>query len=273
MRTLPGFPIVATLTLLCAGVVEPAMGQVTTNQGALDALGSGHPAQHATASHHASRPTHAASHATAKPSAHTSHKTAAKPPGAHSPAATIPAGPPPPPVFKAPVINVPLHPPPPPPPVPVVQDAAGAATAIDNGTRITFGGGSADLNPATMQALQTFATRLKADPQSRADLDAYGAGTADDPSTPRRLALSRGLASRAVLINEGIPSTRIYVRVIGQPTGATKSADAAAPSDRVDMRLSQSPGAAPAPAPANAPADAASPAPAAAPAVSGATGQ
>lgn len=272
MRTFPGFPIVATLTLLCGVAVDPATAQVTTNQGALDALGSGHPARHTTGAQHASKPAHATAHTT-KPGARSARKTVAKPPAAHSPAATIPAGPPPPPVFRAPVINVPLHPPPPPPPVPTVQNAIGTAVAIDNGTRITFGGGSADLNPVTMQAVQAFAARLKADPESRADLDAYGAGTADDPSTPRRMALSRGLAARAVLINEGIPSTRIYVRVIGQPTAATLSADATAPSDRVDMRLSQSPGAAPAPAPANASAEAASPAPAAAPAVSGATGQ
>ncbi|MGI4746324.1 MAG: hypothetical protein ACRYFY_09815, partial [Janthinobacterium lividum] len=171
---------------------------MTTNQGALDALGSGRPARHVTAAHHASRPAHATARTTTKSTAHTAHKTAARPAAAsHVPAATIPAGPPPPPVFRAPVINVPLHPPPPPPPVPVVQNAVGTATPIDNGTRITFGNGSADLNPATMQALQAFADRLKADPQSRADLGAYGAGTADDPSTPRRMALSRGLAARA----------------------------------------------------------------------------
>lgn len=272
MRTFPCFPIVATLTLLCAVAVKPAMAQVTTNQGALDALSSGQPAKHA-AARHASKPSQLKARATPKATPHATRKTNARPVAGHPPAATIPAGPPPPPVFKAPVINVPLHPPPPPPPVPVVQNAIGTATAIDNGTRITFGDGSADLNPGTIQAVQAFAGRLKADPESRADLDAYGAGTADDPSTPRRMALSRGLAARAVLINEGIPSTRIYVRVIGHPAAATLSADASALSDRVDMRLSQSPGAAPARAPANASADAASPAPAAAPAVSGATGQ
>ncbi|WP_419729784.1 OmpA family protein [Lichenicola sp.] len=236
--------------------ISPAAAQVTTNRSALDALGSGKPAAHATATHHPARPAHTSGHGHA--SAHnaatagkgSAHKPAAKS-GRPPPAATIPAAPPPPPVFRAPVINVPLHPPPPPPPVPVVQGAGGTATPIDGGTRITFGAASADLNPTTMQALQNFAAQLKADPLARADLEAYGLGTPEDPSTPRRMALSRGLAARAVLINEGIPSTRIYVRVIGQPTtgdtpsGATPSvtaADTAAPADRVDLHLSRNPG-------------------------------
>ena len=238
--------------------ISPATAQVTTNQGALDALGSSRPAAHTGTAHHAAKPAHPAAHPghtsdhnAAKSGSRATHKAATRSTsGRPPPAATIPPAPPPPPVFRAPVINVPLHPPPPPPPVPVVQDAAGVATPIDGGTRITFGPGSSDLNPATMQALQGFATQLKADPLARADLEAYGLGTPEDPSTPRRMALSRGLAARAVLINEGIPSTRIYVRVIGQPTpdnpsaaGSTgASTDTGSPADRVDLRLSRAPG-------------------------------
>jgi outer membrane protein OmpA-like peptidoglycan-associated protein len=250
MRTFPSVPVVPTLlrVLLAAGATAaaacPAAAQVTTSQRALDALGSGRhaPAPHAAPHHHA--PAHAA-HAPSRVVAKGPAARPARAPGGHAP--TIPAAPPPPPVFRAPVINVPLHPPPPPPPVPVVQTATGTATSIPDGTRISFGAGSADLNPATMQALHDFSDRLKADPQARADIDAISSGTPDDPSTPRRNALSRGLAARAVLINDGIPSTRIYVRVLGQvPAGA----DASAPPDRVDMRLSQAPGTDTPPAPA-----------------------
>ena len=131
-------------------------------------------------------------------------------------------------MFTAPVINVPLHPPAPPPPVPVVQTATGSATPIDDGVRIGFGDASADLNPRTMQALHDFAATVKANPDARAILDAAAAGSPDDPSTPRRLALSRGLAARAVLINDGIASTRIYVRMDPR---------AEAGSDHVDLRL------------------------------------
>ena len=242
--------------------ISPAAAQVTTNQSALDALGSGKPAAHGSVAHHPARSTHAGTHGhaiahnAATSGSRTTHKASAKSnSGRPALPATIPLAPPPPPEFKAPIINVPLHPPPPPPPVPVVQNAGGTATPIDGGTRLTFGAGSADLNPTTMQALQSFAAQLKADPLARADLEAYGQGTPEDPSTPRRMALSRGLAARAVLINEGIPSTRIYVRVIGQPTPAdptsgsagsttagAATAEPGAPADRVDMRLSRSPG-------------------------------
>ena len=148
--------------------------------------------------------------------------------------ATIPPAPPPPPVFRAPVINVPLHPPPPPPPVPVVPTAAGQAATLPGGTRISFGPGSADLNPVTMQALHDVAAELRARPTSRVNLDAFGSASADDPSTPRRLAFERGIAARAVLINDGIASTRIYVRVIGAAPAA-----GGAPADRVDLLPSQ----------------------------------
>ena len=57
---------------------------------------------------------------------------------------------------------------------------------------------------------------------------AYAAGSPEDPSTPRRLSLARALAARAVLINEGIASTRIYVRALG-------SAADDGPADRVDL--------------------------------------
>ena len=221
------------LSAACLSTViarQPAIAQTTTSQSALDALG---PTEKPAAGKSKTRKTqavhHGAVHARPGPPAH----AAAKPPAkrqasGHAPAATIPAGPPAAPVFTAPVINVPLHPPAPPPPVPVVQTATGSATPIDDGVRIGFGDASADLNPRTMQALHDFAATVKANPDARAILDAAAAGSPDDPSTPRRLALSRGLAARAVLINDGIASTRIYVRMDPR---------AEAGSDHVDLRL------------------------------------
>ena len=190
---------------------------------ALDALGPGPDApkagSHRAAAHRAARHPRASVPATpAKPAA-------------AAPSPTIPPAPPPPPVIKAPVIDVPLHPEPPPPPVPVVATAAGAPSTIEGGARLTFGDGSADLNQSNMQALQAFTRQLKADPDARAQIDAYGSGTADDPSTPRRMSLARGLAARAVLINGGVASTRIYVRAIGQPHDG-------GPADRIDLTRS-----------------------------------
>ncbi len=110
----------------------------------------------------------------------------------------------------------------------MVPDAAGDASKLPGGVRITFGPGNADLNPATDAALRTLARAVKADPKVSLNLYAYAAGTPDDPSTPRRLSLSRALAARAVLISEGIVSTRIYPRALGAtaPDG---------PPDRVDV--------------------------------------
>ncbi len=250
-RSVPALPLTGSLLVwLLGATVAPASAQVTTNQGALDSLdslGTGAPVAHgaATRDHHAAHSPHhttgrrqGGGHASDTQNQAQGRTQAQARAAARAPAATIPAGPPPPPVFRAPVINVPLHPPPPPPPVAVVQDAPGTVSPIAGGTRISFGAGSADVNPVIMQGLHDFAQRMKADPLARADLDATSSGAPDDPSTPRRLALARGLAARAVLINDGIASTRIYVRVMGVPA----TADAAAPPDRVDLLLSPVPG-------------------------------
>lgn len=95
------------------------------------------------------------------------------------------------------------------------------------GVRATFGADRSDLNSVTEAAIRSFARPLKATQQA-VNVAAYAAGSADDPSTPRRLSLARALAARAVLINEGIPSTRIYVRALG-PAGGD------GPPDRVDV--------------------------------------
>jgi outer membrane protein OmpA-like peptidoglycan-associated protein len=204
------------MIVLAFALAVPALAQSQGNQRALDALG---PSQATHAHGHARRAARRDAHARA------THDPA---PAAVPPSPTIPAAPPQPPVIKTPVVSVPLHPETTPPPVPVVASAVGVASGIEGGSRITFGDGSADLNPTGMQALQAVAAQLRADPQARAQIDAYASGTADDPSTPRRLSLSRGLAARAVLINGGVASTRIYVRAIGQPSDS-------GPADRIDV--------------------------------------
>lgn len=64
-------------------------------------------------------------------------------------------------------------------------------------------------------------------------VSAFAAGTPDDPSTPRRLSLSRALAVRGILLGEGIASARILVRSLGASTPAI----AAGPPDRVDVTI------------------------------------
>ena len=213
------------LLLLCmagAAQAQPAQpAQPGVNSGALDALKPTARPRPAPPQHHPARPA-------ARPNA-------GKPDTAKPGVAAIPVPPKPPVVPTAPpeiaaippAVAVPVQRPPEPPPVVVAADAPGEAAPAPGGVRVTFGATRADLNPATEAAIRDFVRPLRSTDQP-INLLAYAAGTADDPSTPRRLSLARALAARAVLINEGIPSTRIYVRALG-------SAGGDGPADRVDL--------------------------------------
>lgn len=112
------------------------------------------------------------------------------------------------------------------PPKPVAG-AVGDAVAIKGGLRLDFGNGSSDLNAGMDQALRAFARRAGPGPIS---LVAYAAPDDADPSTPRRLSLARMLAARAVLIDAGIASEKIYVQEHApEPSGA------AGPADRLEI--------------------------------------
>ena len=260
-------PRFAVVTLFAAGlaVALPAAAQVTVNPKALEPLG-GAPAKpsHPAASHrtsHAHRATHqahaktrapaptaesakppskaatparaATTAAPPKPAAHAAEKPPAAPPGprslVHQPP-TVPAAPPPVATLAPLEPPPPAHPPPPQQPVPVVAGAPGEALPIPEGVRVTFGPDSADLNPQTDAALQELAQRAVAHPGATVTVMAYAAGPPDDPSTPRRLSLSRALTARQVLLDRGMGSTHIYVRALGANAGD-------GPPDRVDVTL------------------------------------
>ena len=226
------------------------------NNSALDALAPTRPATRPAPAHPA------APHATAPARPQASKPTPAAGTASARQAVPVPPKPPPtvpvaPPEIAAipPAVAVPVARPPPPTSPPVAADAPGEPSPIPGGLRVTFGPDRADLNGATLQALRDFARTMKGNEQETVNVVATAAGTADDPSTPRRLSLSRALAARSVLINEGIASTRIYVRALGTngPEG---------PADRVDLIASGvASGAAPASTPANAPASTPSNAP------------
>ncbi len=192
----------------------PSSAQVSVDQGALDSLGTPAPPAHVTpaarppAPERHLPPRHDASRAPAKP------KTQSGRPPVIAPAAPPKAVLPP---FEP---TVPTRPNPP-PPVPLVPDAPDTVSAIPGGTRVTFGAGRSDLNPAAVDALRSLARTAKADPAATLEINAWAAGTPDDPSTPRRLSLARALAVRAVLISEGIASPRIHPRALGIDTGDT----------------------------------------------------
>jgi outer membrane protein OmpA-like peptidoglycan-associated protein len=259
-------PRFAVIALVAAGlaVALPAVAQVTVNPKALEPLG-GAPAQPSSSatSHRVSHAHHGAHHAhakarasapvaTAKPAAPraeapgkpASATAAPKPPASAAEKAAPNTGarslvhqPPVVPEAPPPVATLaPLEPPPPPhpappaQPVPVVAGAPGDVQSIRNGVRVTFGPDSADFNPQTDAALQELAQRAAARPDATVTVTAYAAGPPDDPSTPRRLSLSRALAARQVLLQKGVGSTHIYVRALGANAGE-------GPADRVDVTL------------------------------------
>ena len=209
--------------VLLAGLLSvwvPAHAQVTTNDGALDSLA---PPRAPAARPH---PTH---RVTPKPTPQTAPRAAAPATPAPAPTKTVrPAIPVSPPAILAlpPAVAVPLAHPPPPPVVPLADDAPGTVTPLPNGLRITFGPDRADMSPATAATLAKFAGDQLSQTSS-INVFAYAAGSAEDPSAPRRLSLQRALAARAVLLNAGIPSPRIYPRALG-PASAEEP-------DRVDV--------------------------------------
>ena len=151
-------------------------------------------------------------------------------PSAPPPAAVLPATPPPN-VRLAPLEPEPPKAKPPPAPEPVVAaDAGGGAAPIADGLRVTFGNDRSELNPASETALKQFADKAPKGESASINVLSYAAGNPDDPSAARRLSLSRALAVRSVLMAEGIPSARIYVRALGATSGD-------GPPDRVDVTV------------------------------------
>ena len=129
----------------------------------------------------------------------------------------------------APIVLVgPPHPEPMPPPPHVVDGAPGSATRIPDGLRVTFGADGAALNPATLAALREIAGSAADEHAPSVSVDGYAKSDPSDPSTARRLSLSRALAAQAVLREAGIPSERIYVR-------ALLAVDGTPPANRVDV--------------------------------------
>jgi outer membrane protein OmpA-like peptidoglycan-associated protein len=95
-----------------------------------------------------------------------------------------------------------------------------------------FDAESSQLPSAIKPALDTLAGRLAADPDMRVQLRAYAAGDAETPSQARRLSLYRALAVRSYLIEQGVRSTRMDVRALGNRYEQE-------PADRVDVVLAE----------------------------------
>jgi outer membrane protein OmpA-like peptidoglycan-associated protein len=126
---------------------------------------------------------------------------------------------------------------PPPPPPPVSEKAATAAAPTAAGLRLTFAPEQSDLSPASIDSVKQLTASVPPGDETTFNVQAYAPGKPDDPSTARRVSLSRAMAVRSALVADGVPSARIFVRALGEQYGD-------GPPDRVDIGVNASSGAA-----------------------------
>ncbi len=141
----------------------------------------------------------------------------AAPVTAPAPIAPTPIAPAPAPVAAAPA------------PAPQVAAAPAARAAGDQLGRLNFATGSAELAGDARTALTPVIGEMNRDAAARLQLQAYASGGDDQGGQARRLSLSRALAVRGYLIEQGIASTRIDVRALGRASEG--------PPDRVDILM------------------------------------
>lgn len=98
------------------------------------------------------------------------------------------------------------------------------------GLRLTFAPGQSDLSPASTESIKELAAAAPPGDSTTFNVQAYAPGTADDPSTARRVSLSRAMAVRSALVADGVASARIFVRALGAQYGD-------GPPDRVDLSV------------------------------------
>jgi outer membrane protein OmpA-like peptidoglycan-associated protein len=130
----------------------------------------------------------------------------------------------------------PITPPAPPPgsqppaPPPVSDKATTAAAPTSTGLRLTFAPGESDLSPESSASIKQLTAAAPTGDATTFNVLAYAPGKADDPSTARRISLSRAMAVRSALVADGVPSARIFVRALGEQYGD-------GPPDRVDISV------------------------------------
>lgn len=105
-----------------------------------------------------------------------------------------------------------------------------AAPMPPRAVQVLFSAGSAKLDKAATAGMKRIAEAMNSDASMRIQLLAYAGGASISASQARRLSLSRALAARSYLIGQGVRSTRIDVRALGNKSSA-------GPPDRIDLRV------------------------------------
>jgi outer membrane protein OmpA-like peptidoglycan-associated protein len=117
---------------------------------------------------------------------------------------------------------------PPAPPAVAAVPLAPTAPPRDSALRIAFPAGDSRVPAAAQAGLKDIVERMKAQESLRLQIVAYATGDNLTASEARRLSLSRALAVRTALIEQGVRSTQIDVRALGD-----KVTDQ--PTNRVDL--------------------------------------
>ncbi|HVM77482.1 MAG TPA: OmpA family protein [Stellaceae bacterium] len=117
----------------------------------------------------------------------------------------------------------------PPPPAPAPQQTASLPPSGGLPARIMFPANVTDLPDQAKPSLEAVAKAMKADANLKVQLMAYASGSTDQTSQARRISLSRAIAVRSYLIEQGVNSMRIDVHALGNKT------DSGGPLDRVDV--------------------------------------
>ena len=110
---------------------------------------------------------------------------------------------------------------------PSAPENAPAAGTQESLSTIVFDKDSARLPDGARDTLAHLASRMTEDATLEVQLLAYAAGDEENASKARRLSLSRALAVRSFLIDQGVRSTRIEVRALGNnvPDGSPDRVD------------------------------------------------
>jgi outer membrane protein OmpA-like peptidoglycan-associated protein len=117
-----------------------------------------------------------------------------------------------------------------PPPPPVSDTSETKAAPTTTGLRLAFAPDQSDLSPESSTTIKQLTASAPPGDETVFNVQAYAPGKKDDPSTARRISLSRAMAVRSALVADGIPSARIFVRALGDQYGD-------GPPDRVDIAV------------------------------------
>jgi outer membrane protein OmpA-like peptidoglycan-associated protein len=120
-----------------------------------------------------------------------------------------------------------------PPPPPVSAKAETKAAPTTAGLRLSFAPDQSDLSPESTASIKQLIASAPPGDDTTFNVQAYAPGKPDDPSTARRVSLSRAMAVRSALVADGVPSARIFVRALGEQHGD-------GPPDRVDIDVNPS---------------------------------